>query len=175
MILVTLGTQDKPFRRLLEAVQKQIELGNITDKVIVQAGSTVFESNKMEIFDYIPADQFANMMEEADLIITHGGVGTIIDGVKHGKPVVVGARLERYGEHTNDHQLQILENFSEEGYIIPLYDFEKLDEALKQAKTFKPKEMISNTPNFINLLREEINKKTKKKKIESQEIKKAKK
>ena len=40
MILVTLGTQDKKFTRLLEAIQKQIDKGNIKDKVIVQAGCT---------------------------------------------------------------------------------------------------------------------------------------
>ena len=43
MILVTLGTQDKPFNRLLDAVQKQIDNGVITDKVVVQAGYTKYE------------------------------------------------------------------------------------------------------------------------------------
>ena len=58
MILVTLGTQDKSFSRLLSAIQKQIDLGIIKDKVVVQAGCTKFESKDMEIFDLIPMDDF---------------------------------------------------------------------------------------------------------------------
>ena len=53
MILVTLGTQDKPFNRLLDAVQKQIDNGVITDKVVVQAGYTRYESNNMKIYSLI--------------------------------------------------------------------------------------------------------------------------
>ena len=49
MIFVTLGTQDKGFPRLLEAIDREIELGNIKDKVIVQAGLTDYNSKNMEI------------------------------------------------------------------------------------------------------------------------------
>ena len=58
MILVTLGTQDKSFKRLLEAIDKQIVLGNIKDQVIVQAGHTKYKSDNMTIFDFIPYDEF---------------------------------------------------------------------------------------------------------------------
>ena len=51
MIFITLGTQDKPFTRLLEAVQREIDNGNIKDKVVVQAGCTKFKTDDMEIFD----------------------------------------------------------------------------------------------------------------------------
>ena len=82
MILVILGTQDKPFTRLLKAIQKQIDKGNIKQKVVVQAGCTKFESKDMEIFDLIPTDEFNKLVKEADLIITHGGVGSILKELK---------------------------------------------------------------------------------------------
>ena len=44
MILITLGTQDKSFERLLKAVDKEIENGNIKEKVIAQIGTTKYES-----------------------------------------------------------------------------------------------------------------------------------
>ena len=69
MILVTLGTQDKSFKRLLDAIQKQIDLGNIKDRVVVQAGCTKFESKDMEIFDLIDRDKFASLIKECDLLI----------------------------------------------------------------------------------------------------------
>ena len=46
MILVTLGTQDKPFRRLLEELQREIDNGIIKDKVVVQAGCTKLRLTK---------------------------------------------------------------------------------------------------------------------------------
>lgn len=156
MILVTLGTQDKPFNRLLEAVQKQIDNGNIKDKVVVQAGLTKFKSDDMVIYDLIPYEEFDKLVSECDLLITHGGVASILNGIKNGKKVIAAARLKKYGEHTNDHQLQIINNFSEAGYILKLDDFDKLDEVLKQVKKFKPKKYISNTQNFIKQIEDYI-------------------
>ena len=158
MIFVTLGTQDKPFNRLLEAVQKQIDNKKIKEKVIVHAGCTKFESKDMEIFDLIPMEDFSKYIAECDLLITHGGVGSIVDALKKDKKVIAAARLYKYGEHVNDHQLQIIKNFGDAGYIIPLDDFDTLDEALKKAKKFKPNKYKSNTENMINLVEELINK-----------------
>ena len=152
MILVVLGTQDKPFTRLLKAIQKQIKKGNITDKVIVQAGCTKFDSKDMEIFDLIPTDEFNKLIKDADLIITHGGVGSILEGVKNNKVILAAPRLEKFGEHVNDHQIQIVDEFSKMGYIIPLKDFNKLDKLLMKAEKFKPKEFVSNNKNFVSLL-----------------------
>ena len=86
MIFVTLGTQDKPFTRLLEMIQKQIDNGNIKEKVVVQAGYTKFESDDMKIFDYVDGDDFNNLIEEADILITHGGVGSIFTGLRAASP-----------------------------------------------------------------------------------------
>jgi len=152
MIFVTLGTQDKGFPRLLEAIDKQIEKGNIKEKVIVQAGLTEYESKNMEIFDLVPQKDFDKYVDEASLIITHGGAGSILTAVKKGKKVIAAARLAKYKEHNNDHQLQIVEEFSEKGYILELDNFDELDKVLKKAKTFKPKKYVSNTKNIENLV-----------------------
>lgn len=152
MILVTLGTQDKTFPRLLEAIQKQIDKGNIKGQVIVQAGSTKFESNDMEILDLIDRDLYAKLISECELLITHGGVGSIITGLKNNKKIIAAPRLAKYKEHTNDHQMQIIEKFSNSGFILPLYDFDKLDEVIEETKQFKPKKFQSNTDNMINLI-----------------------
>ena len=118
MIFVTLGTQDKSFSRLLKAIDKEIEKGNIKDKVVVQAGFTKYKSKNMEIFDLIPADKFDQYIEKSDLVITHGGAGSILTALKKNKKVIAAARLSKYKEHTNDHQIQIVKEFSDEGYIL---------------------------------------------------------
>jgi len=157
LILITLGTQDKKFYRLLEAVQKQIDNKKIKDRVIVQAGcSNDFKSKQMDMFDLIPMDEFDKLIEDCDILITHGGVGSIITGLKNNKKVIAAARLEKYGEHVNDHQLQIIENFTNAGYILSLDNFDELDKILDLAKKFKPKKDKSNTKKFINILEEEL-------------------
>lgn len=157
MILVTLGTQDKKFTRLLEAIQKQIDNKKINEKVIVQAGCTSnFKSKDMEIFDLIPMNEFDEKIKECDILITHGGVGSIITGLKNNKIVIAAPRLKKYNEHVNDHQLQIVENFAKEGYILYLEDFDNLDKLLIEAKKFKPKKFKSNTSNIIKLLERSI-------------------
>ena len=75
MILVTLGTQDQKFYRLLDA----LENSKIKDKIIVQAGgSSDYQSKKMEIFRFIDYKDMEKYIDDADLIITHGGTGSII-------------------------------------------------------------------------------------------------
>lgn len=157
MILVTLGTQDKSFKRLLEAVDKAIENNIIKDKVIVQAGCTKYKSNNMEIFDLIPRDEFENLINECSLLITHGGVGSILAGITHGKKVIAAPRLSKYKEHVNDHQLQIVENFSKNKYILSLKDFSKLGKIIEKSKTFKPRKFVSNTENLIKNIEDYIN------------------
>lgn len=137
MILVLLGTQNNSFHRLLEEIEKNIDAGNITDKVVVQAGFTKYKSNKMEIFDMIPQEELDKLIKEADLVITHGGVGSIMAAVKQGKKVIAVPRLKKYGEHVNDHQLEIIETFKKQGIIIGINNVTELAQALKDAETLK--------------------------------------
>lgn len=152
MIFVTLGTQDKSFTRLLKAIDKEIEKGNIKDKVIVQAGLTKYSSPNMEILDLVSEDEFDKLVDECDLLITHGGAGSILAGIKRNKKIIAAARLAKYKEHTNDHQKQIIKEFSNKGYILELRDFNSLGKLIEKSKSFKPKKFTSNTDNMIKLI-----------------------
>ena len=158
MVLVTLGTQDKNFVRLLEKIDQLINNGLIKDKVIVQAGFTKYNSENMEIFDLIPQDEFNDLMDKADIIITHGGVGNIISALEKNKKVIAVPRLAKYGEHINDHQTQIIAKFNALGYIIGLQDVDELDDAVKQIKKFKPKKFVHDNSKMLNLVSELIDK-----------------
>lgn len=152
MILVVLGTQDKQFTRLLDDVSREIELGHIKDEVIVQAGQTKYSSDKMQIMDLLPAPEFDKLMDKADLIITHGGVGTILSAIKKGKKIIATPRLAKYKEHHNDHQKQIIEEFKRMGYILDYSENDNLGEVIKKSEKFKPKKFVSNTKNMVKLL-----------------------
>ena len=99
MILVALGTQDKEFKRLLIEVERLIQIGKIKGEVIAQVGNTKFKSDKMKIIEFTNPKEMNNLIKNADYIITHGGVGTIIDGINFGKKIIAVPRLNKYKEH----------------------------------------------------------------------------
>ncbi len=159
MILVTLGTQDKKFTRLLEEIDKLIQEKVINDEVIVQAGySSDYQSSNMKIFDLINKEDFDKLISECDYLITHGGVGAILTGLKYNKKIIAIPRLKKYKEHVNDHQLQIINNFQEEGYIIGSMDVKDLKDAVLKIKNFRPKEFKSNKDKALKTIKELIDK-----------------
>lgn len=156
MVLVTLGTQTQKFERLL----KKVDESSLNDEIIVQAGGTKdYKSKKMQIIEFINYEEMSKLIEKADFIITHGGTGSILMPLQKNKKVIACARLEKYGEHINDHQKELVSIFAEEGYILELHENEKLDDVLKKLKNWQPKKYVSNTENFIKNLKEEIDRK----------------
>ena len=152
MILVLLGTQNNSFHRLLEEVEKNIDNGNIKEEVIAQKGYTKFESEKIKTFSQTSSDEINEFIEQADLIITHGGVGSIVTSIKKGKKVIAVPRLKKYKEHVNDHQLDIIRSFGDMGYIIGLESVEELSEAIKNIDKFNPKKFVQDTGNIIKIV-----------------------
>ena len=117
MILVLLGTQNNSFHRLLEEIERLIQNQVIREKVIVQAGYTKYTSENMKILDFVSKEELEELQRKADLIITHGGVGSILLSITKDKKVIAIPRLHEYGEHVNDHQKEIVELFHKKGYI----------------------------------------------------------
>lgn len=156
MILVLLGTQNNSFHRLLEEIEKNIEDGTIKEKVIVQAGYTKFETDKMEIIDMMSKEQLEKFQDEADLIITHGGVGSIISSIEKGKKVIAVPRMHEYGEHVNNHQKEIVKDFNDKGYIIGIEKVEDLKQAIIKSKEFEPKKYQPNNEKMLKIIEEFI-------------------
>lgn len=152
MILVLLGTQNNSFHRLLEEVQKNIDNGIIQEEVVVQKGYTKFESATMILYDQLPKEEINQLIEKADLVITHGGVGSIVNSIQRNKKVIAIPRLKKYNEHVNDHQLDIIKSFNQKGYIIGLNGVGELKEALEKVQYFEPATYIKNTGNIISII-----------------------
>ena len=139
MILVLLGTQNNDFHRLLDEIEKNIENGNINDEVVVQAGFTKYKSDKMKIFSLTSKENLEDLIKQADLIITHAGVGSIEMALEQNKKVIAVPRLKKFREHVNDHQKDIERKLDEKGCLIGIDDVSKLGFALKKVKKFIPK------------------------------------
>ena len=148
MIFVTIGTQDKQFNRLLN----YIEEADIKDEVIIQSGFTDFVSKKYKVFKYLDKQTLEKYIDDADVIICHGGVGTLMHSLKNKKKIIACARLAKYKEHQNDHQKQIISSFKEKGYLLELNENNNIIDLLEEIKTFEPKEYAYNHDIFINKL-----------------------
>ncbi len=156
MILVLLGTQNNSFHRLLEEVEKNIENGIINEDVIVQAGYTKFESDKMKIIDLMSKEQLSKFQDEASLIITHGGVGSIVSSIEKGKKVIAVPRKHEYGEHVNNHQEEIVKDFNDKGYIIGIKEVDDLKQALINSKDFEPVKYQPNNKKMLKIIEDFI-------------------
>ena len=95
--------------------------------------------------------QYNKYLKECSLIITHGGVGTILDGLKIKKTIIAFPRLTKYKEAVNDHQIQIVEAFNKKGYILT-GEIKELKSLLEKAKIFKAPLYKSNKENFNDFI-----------------------
>lgn len=153
MIFVTVGTQKQQFVRLLDMLENSKELEK--DKIIVQAGYTKYESEKLNIFDFISFEKIEKYIEDSEFVICHGGVGSIFTALKKNKKVLVVPRLSKYKEHINDHQLEICKQLEKDGYILYLKEDKDFDKIVKIIRKRKNKEYISDR-SFIDKLKKEI-------------------
>ena len=150
MIFITLGSQKFQFDRLLKAVDELVANGTITEPVFAQSGYSDYQPQHYEFKQFLDRDEFAEQMGKADIVITHGGTGAIIGAVKQGKKVIAVPRLAKYGEHVDDHQLQLLKEFKQMDIICVCDDCSQLAQALDEVKRTEYKPFVSNTKTIID-------------------------
>ena len=149
MIFVTLGSQKFQFNRLLKKIDELIEAGAITEPVFAQTGASDYVPVHYEYQAFLDRETFAENMSRCDTVITHGGTGAIIGAVKKGKKVIAVPRLAKYGEHVDDHQLQLIGQFTDLNLICACGDPEDLEKALEEVKRSQYAAYVSNTDTVI--------------------------
>jgi UDP-N-acetylglucosamine transferase subunit ALG13 len=152
MIFITLGSQKFQFNRLLKQVDKLIEDGVITERVFAQIGNSDYEPVNYSFKRFLNREEFAQKQSECDIVITHGGTGAIIGALRKGKKVIAVPRLAKYGEHVDDHQLQLLHQFDEMQLIEPCYEIENLENAYHKLLVTEYKKYDSNTQAVIEAI-----------------------
>lgn len=106
MIFVTVGTHEQQFNRLIEEVDRLKGEGVIEDEVIIQTGFSTYEPKYCKWSKLIPYKEMQKNIEEARIVITHGGPASFIAPLQIGKIPIVVPRQKKFGEHVNDHQLE---------------------------------------------------------------------
>lgn len=156
MIFITVGSQKFQFNRLLIEIDKLIEDKIINDSVFAQIGVSDYKPKNYEYTDFTTQDEFAKKIDEADLIITHGGTGVIVNALKKNKKIIAIPRISRYGEHVDNHQIQLIDEFKKMNFIEAVYEIDDMKEAIKNVKKNEYNKYISNTQQIIQSIQEFI-------------------
>ena len=189
MIFVSLGTQDKPFNRIIDYVlslkEEVKELEELEDaKIVFQIGQTKLseeeknkiiklnnnkenkeeknknnkENNKEDItvFSMLKPEEMKKYIIDSSFVITHAGVGTIMECVENNKEIVVLPRKEKYAEHVNNHQEEIASEMEKNGLLKKVDTYDKLKEVvieiIRNRKNKKENIYVSNNEKFNDKL-----------------------
>lgn len=193
MIFVSLGTQDKPFNRIIDYVlslkEEVKELEELEDaKIVFQIGQTKLseeeknriiklnnnkenkeennkknkENNKEEnkeditVFSMLKPEEMKKYIIDSSFVITHAGVGTIMECVENNKEIVVLPRKEKYAEHVNNHQEEIASEMEKNGLLKKVDTYDKLKEVvieiIRNRNNKKENIYVSNNEKFNDML-----------------------
>lgn len=185
MIFVSLGTQDKPFNRIIDYVlslkEEVKELEELEDtKIVFQIGQTKLseeeknriiklnnnkenkEKNNEEnneditVFSMLKPEEMKKYIIDSSFVITHAGVGTIMECVENNKEIVVLPRKEEYEEHVNNHQEEIAFEMEKNGLLYKVDTYEKMKEIvielIKNSENKKENKYVSNNEKFNDKL-----------------------
>lgn len=158
MIFVTVGTHEQPFDRLLKCIDKMVADGKIKEEVIVQKGYTDFELKHCKEYKLIGYDEMQKYIQEARIVITHGGPASFIAPLSIGKIPIVVPRKKEYNEHVNNHQLDFSKQVEKRmKNIIVVEDIKNLNNILLNYDS-----IVESMSNKCKLNNKEFNKKIKK-------------
>ncbi len=122
MIFVTVGTHEQPFDRLVKAMDDLKRENSISPEVFIQSGYSTYKPRFCDYTDFLGFSEMLERMATAEIIITHGGTGSIMLGLYHKKIPLVMPRQKRYSEHIDDHQVHFCRMMERKGKIIAAYE-----------------------------------------------------
>ena len=157
-LFVPLGTQKFPFNRLIKALNALVEKGVFKPEEIVMQSSIYEIEPKFTHYELIPASQFEELIEKAELVITHSGVNSIISCMKRKKPLIIVPRLKKYGEHVDNHQVEIAQLMKQKFDVIVVEDMKDLEGAIKEAKNHVYKQWVSHNSELVSAIRDIVDK-----------------
>lgn len=150
MIFVVTGVHEHGFDRLVRAVDELARM-NIINNVFIQIGYAQYKPQYCEWAKAIDYFEFEERMNQADLIITHGGAGCIAGALERLKKTIIVPRLKKYNEHNNDHQLELTSVLEQTGRVLACYNIKDLASVINIAQDFKPKPAAGKN-NIVNVI-----------------------
>jgi len=150
---VTVGTQKFQFNRLFKELDKLKEENEIKEEIIAQIGISDYVPSNYEFVKFVDGDSINKYLEKCSILITHSGTSSIIQGLRLSKRVMVVPRLAQYGEHVDDHQVEIAKTFEESGYVEVVNDINSLGEKLKLLRGKKYEKFSSDNTELLTSIK----------------------
>ncbi|MCM3597515.1 glycosyltransferase family 28 [Metabacillus idriensis] len=156
MIFVTVGTQKFQFNRLIRKLDDLKGNNVISDNIIAQIGYSTYTPKNFQSFKVLDFNNMSNIYNDSEIVITHGGSGSIIQALKLRKKVIAVPRLMEYGEHVDNHQFEICQALEKKGYICVARDIGKLAELINFTKNSEFEIYQTSNLNLVNEIKEYI-------------------
>lgn len=118
------------FTRLIKKMDEVA--GRLDEEVVMQIGSVHYEPQNARYFSHTTYQESLSYFRNASLVVGHGGSGTILNALKFHVPIVVVPRSQRFGEHFDDHQIELAERLVGNELIKVVYDIEELELAVRE-------------------------------------------
>lgn len=151
MIFVSVGTHKQQFDRLLKEIDFLIEKKIIKEEVLAQTGHSTFKPKNFKFKKFMQLDEFDKNLKKCSLFITHAGEGNIGTALQMEKKMIIIPRMKKFGEHTNDHQLELAEAIKKEKQAIVIKNEKEIENALEDVKKIKIKQP-KHAKNIIELI-----------------------
>lgn len=132
MIFVTVGTHEQGMDRLFIELDNLIEQGTITEEVFAQIGYTEYKPKRFRYKKMLEYDEMDELVRKSNIVITHGGPGSIFHPLQYGKIPIVVPRNPQFNEHVDNHQILFAKRLEEQKKIISVYEIEKLGNNLSE-------------------------------------------
>ncbi len=127
-----------PFDRLVRTVDEWAGRRRRTD-VFAQIGTTQWRPSHVRWTEFLgKPDAFRSHVAEADAIVAHAGMGSILSALELGKPILVMPRRGDLRETRNDHQIATAKRFLAQGRIFVAFDEEHLLQKLDHLEELRP-------------------------------------
>lgn len=152
MIFITLGTQKFQLNRLLKQIDEYVEQGLIREEVIAQVGHSDYKPKNYKFDTFFDKEDFDDHIKNSRIVVTHSGVGSIVNALNYKKPIIVYPRLKKYKEHVDNHQLDIATAFAKKGYLLCCSEKEQLIDLIEKCNTEEFTEYVSQTSQIINMI-----------------------
>lgn len=154
MIFLAVGTQKFQMNRILKKMDELIMTKEIIEPVFAQTGNSDYLPQNFEHYSFLTKQEFEQKVNECDILVTHGGVSTIMTGINYNKRIVVVPRLAKFGEHVDNHQLEIAQSFLENNFVLVCGEEDDLGKIIRESRLHAFASYTSQRMQMIETIRE---------------------
>ncbi|MFJ7991193.1 PssE/Cps14G family polysaccharide biosynthesis glycosyltransferase [Peribacillus frigoritolerans] len=161
MIFLTVGTHEQSFDRVVKAVDEYAYQNKLAkNQVIIQLGYTNYIPQNCSYSKMLSYKDMDKLYKESEVIITHGGPGSMFSPWKYGKKVIAVPRLSKFHEHVDDHQLHFCKLMEKEKKVICIEEISELASAINNLNTnmnVQNNEYLPKTSQFVENFKRSLN------------------